>query len=169
MTIGRPPKYTDPQEMQDKIDEYFKECEKGKEVTIIRKQQAVTLNQPMPPTTAGLAVYLGFADRQSLQDYAKHNHHKDIDAKKSFSFILAHARTRIEQTLIAGAASGTWEPKVISIVLSTVHKYANKQELVVKPEADGLSDSELNRRIEAKLEAMGLTGDQPLLIEHDMG
>ena len=51
---GRPKAYTDVERMQQKIDEYFKECDKNKE----------------PYTITGLALALDL-DRKSINNYAK--------------------------------------------------------------------------------------------------
>lgn len=64
---GQPRMYETPEEMQAKIDEYF--------------------NGDGPKTITGLALYLGFADRQSLYDY---------QGLEDYSCIIKTARTRIE-------------------------------------------------------------------------
>lgn len=163
MTIGRPPKYTDPEEMQTKIEDYFQHCKTGRDVTIIRKQKAVTIKQRIPASKAGLALHLGFNSRQSLDDYTKQNNHGyDPDKKQAFTDIIAQATLRCEADLLEGAAMGLFESKITGLVLATSHKYANKQEVIVKPE-DSLSDQELDARIESKVKSLGLItrSDQP--------
>ena len=72
MTVGRPAKFNTADEMEPLIEAYFNDCdEKGK-----------------PYTVPGLAYGLGFADKQSLIDYA---------AKDEFSFTIKAAKARIEQ------------------------------------------------------------------------
>ncbi len=66
---GRPAMYETPDEMQDAIDKYFIENE------II--------------TITGLALWLGFEDRQSLYDYEK---------KPEFTCIIKRARLRVENS-----------------------------------------------------------------------
>lgn len=68
---GRPPKYKSPEELQDRIEDYFTYC-KENEVKI---------------TTAGLAYHLGFESRQSLYDYCKH---------EEYSYIIKRVRLRLE-------------------------------------------------------------------------
>lgn len=87
MTAGRPPKYKTVEELQEKIDEYFKEVEESKDDH---------------PTITGLCLFLGFVDRQSFYDYEKN---------KKFSCTIKTARTRIEQIyekhlLKSGVAAG---------------------------------------------------------------
>ena len=55
MPGGRPRIYDDPDELEKTGRAYFEDC-RAKDIK---------------PTTAGLAVFLGFDDRRSLYDYAK--------------------------------------------------------------------------------------------------
>jgi hypothetical protein len=64
---GRPPVWTDADAFAKKVDEYF-ETEKH-------------------PTWSGLALYLGFESRQSLEDYKK---------KDGFSYSIKKALLKIE-------------------------------------------------------------------------
>jgi len=80
---GRPPKYTDPVEMQKGVDEYFDGG--GETVELFFK------GQPYPVrrfTLSGLAYHLGYVNRQSLYDNEKND---------KFSDIIKAARLRIER------------------------------------------------------------------------
>ncbi len=68
MTAGRPPKFDNPEDMQQAISEFF-EQEQGK-ITI-----------------SGLAYYLGFESRQSFYDY---------ESNPKFSYTIKRARLFIE-------------------------------------------------------------------------
>jgi hypothetical protein len=68
MPEGRPPLFTFEKDCQKMIDAYFNE-NKSK------------------PTITGLALYMGFASRQSFYDYEKSG---------EFSYIIKRARLRIE-------------------------------------------------------------------------
>lgn len=68
---GRPPIYNTAEELEKAIDEYF----------------ASIKDEGEPATITGLALYLGFADRQSLYDYQE---------KEQFSCIVKKARTMVE-------------------------------------------------------------------------
>ena len=59
---GPAPKYSDPEEFQRKIDEYFDKI-------ITRSGDWIK-----PPTVSGLAIHLGFVDRRSMY------HYRDKDA-----------------------------------------------------------------------------------------
>ena len=89
---GRPALYDTPEQMQVKIDEYFDTCrptqlldDKGKPIYDLTGNPILEQN---PPTVTGLALFLGFCDRQSLNDYAA----KD----EAFSFTIKKAKSRIE-------------------------------------------------------------------------
>ena len=79
---GRPPYYTDPIELQNKVDEYFNDCPDRKTITTDKG----TVSQ-LILTISGLAYYLGFESRQSFYEYEKNI---------VFSYIIKRARLRIE-------------------------------------------------------------------------
>lgn len=111
LTNGRPPIYETPQEIQAAIDEYFEHC-KGqyKEIDVMEPdpeggagkqrikrdefddpiKKRKTIREPENITITGLALYLGFASRQSLFDYEK-----DRDG---FSYVIRQARCRVENS-----------------------------------------------------------------------
>lgn len=69
--VGAPLKFKTVEELEGKIEAYFNNIEEtGK-----------------PPTITGLALYLGFLDRQSIYDYK---------AKPQFAGTIKKARLRIE-------------------------------------------------------------------------
>lgn len=68
--MARPATWTDPKAFENKVDEYFKNMPEGER-----------------PTWTGLALYLGFESRQSLQDYKE---------KEEFSYPIKKALMRIE-------------------------------------------------------------------------
>ena len=91
--VGRPPKFRTKEEIQEKIDAYFRECEgevllddHGNPV-YAPKLGLVYIKQPKPPTVTGLALALGFASRQSLMEY---------QGKKEFADTITCAKSRIE-------------------------------------------------------------------------
>lgn len=92
-TVGRPPIYRTKEEIQEKIDLYFKECE-GKVLldddghAITDKYGNPVISGMRPPTVTGLALALGFTSRQALLNY---------QAKKEFVDTITRAKTRIEQ------------------------------------------------------------------------
>lgn len=121
--VGRPPKYYSPQAMQSAIDEYFSAhqpkvrtdidgcnlyTEKGKPI--------ITLN---PPTISGLALFLGFVNRQSMYDYEK---------VPEFSDTIKRARSRCEEFVESGGMAGEI-PAPMAIFALKNHGWSDKQEL----------------------------------------
>lgn len=92
-TAGRPPKYKSKEEIQEKIDAYFKDCE-GKVVKdengrpILNKYDEPVIIGNRPMTITGLALALGFSSRQSLLNYK---------GKKEFLDTITRAYARVEQ------------------------------------------------------------------------
>lgn len=91
--VGRPPMYATKEEIQEKIDEYFKECEG----TVLRDSNDEPIfdkyGQPViigmrPPTVTGLALALGFTSRQALLNY---------EGKEEFVDTIMRAKARVEQ------------------------------------------------------------------------
>ncbi len=89
---GRPPKFKSAEELERKIDEYFKDCD-GTPILLPDgaplkdKAGEVILAGRHPPTVTGLALALGFKSRQSLLDYG---------GKERFADTIARAKLRIE-------------------------------------------------------------------------
>jgi len=81
---GRPPLFDNPQDLQIKIDDYFKNCPDSRKLYFEGKLVA----EVPCPTVSGLAYYLGFESRQSFYDYKE-----DI----RFSYIMKRARLFIEK------------------------------------------------------------------------
>ncbi|MBQ4560244.1 MAG: DNA-packaging protein [Tyzzerella sp.] len=92
-SVGRPPKFKNKEEMQEKIDNYFKECEgevlKNEDGSIFTDKNGMpVIVGARPLTMSGLANALGFSSRQSLLNY---------EGKKEFMDTIMRARARVEQ------------------------------------------------------------------------
>jgi uncharacterized protein YjhX (UPF0386 family) len=98
---GRPAKHNTAKDLEMRINAYFDDLPEGK-----------------PPTTAGLALYLGFSDRQSLYDQAGRG--------QDFSCALKKAITNIEsfheEQLLKNGCTG-------SIFWLKNHKWHDQQKL----------------------------------------
>lgn len=70
-TNGQPPMYSDPKELEKKINNYFLYCDENNEKL----------------TITGLCLFCGFESRQSFYEYEK---------KKDFTYIIKRARMLIE-------------------------------------------------------------------------
>lgn len=99
MPMGRPPIFETPEQIELKINEYFEyvkgesreqEIEYPQEKGNNKKtKERVWVRHPEPLTITGLALYLGFASRQSFYDYEKDG---------EFSYAIKRARLKIEQS-----------------------------------------------------------------------
>jgi hypothetical protein len=86
--LGRqPPKYETPEELQAKIQEYFKDGMRFKEVVIGPPNNRSTVTIQVP-TITGLCFYLGFESRQSFYD---------LEKRPQFSYTIKKARLLIER------------------------------------------------------------------------
>ena len=89
---GRTPKFSSTEEMQEKIDAYFKDCEgytltDNDGNTIFDKFGRPVILDKKPLTVTGLALALGFTSRQALLYY---------QGKKAFREIIEKAKLKIE-------------------------------------------------------------------------
>lgn len=91
--VGRPPKYKNVEEIEGKIEQYFRECEgeilkddDGK--PILNKFGNPVIVGQKPITVTGLALALGFASRQALLNY---------QGKKEFNDAITRAKSVVEK------------------------------------------------------------------------
>jgi hypothetical protein len=116
---GRPSKYT-PEELQTKIDKYFKKCLENKGVFIDKLGREHKVPDPIIPTIAGCAYEIDL-DRESFYKYEKKDEFRNI-IKKAREYIIAQ-----------------WENKLINtntnaggiIFISKNYGYTDKQEIEV--------------------------------------
>lgn len=91
--VGAPPMYKTVEEMQEKIELYFKDCE-GRVYTdadgqpVYDKYGYPLVVDRKPLTITGLALALGFNSRQALLNY---------QAKAEFNDTILRAKARVEQ------------------------------------------------------------------------
>lgn len=76
--VGRPRLYKTPEEFEAKVLEYQQYCKDEKE----------------PVTWTGLALYLGFSSRQSIDEYAKYEGFSDV-VKRAKLFVEWHYEMRV--------------------------------------------------------------------------
>lgn len=91
--VGRPPKYKSKEEIEEKIEQYFKDCEghaltDDEGNTVYNKWGYPVIVDRKPPTVTGLALALGFSTRLSLLNYQD---------KKEFMNTITRAKSRVEQ------------------------------------------------------------------------
>lgn len=91
--IGRPLMFKTKEEMQEKIDKYFEQCEGTEKVDADGNVFTDKYGDPIlfgrkPLTITGLALALGFNSRQALLNY---------QGRKEFNDTITRAKSRIEQ------------------------------------------------------------------------
>lgn len=89
---GRPPLYTSPGQMQERIDRYFESCrgtlrldDDGRPV--LDRRGRPIIDGARPVTMTGLRLALGFRSRQSLSDYR---------GRGEYRYVIERARLRVE-------------------------------------------------------------------------
>lgn len=76
--VGRPRLYETPEDFEAKVYEYQEYCKESKE----------------PVTWTGLALFLGFSSRQSIDEYAKYEGFSDV-VKRAKLFVEWHYEMRV--------------------------------------------------------------------------
>lgn len=129
-SAGRPPKYATPEELDNKICEYF-ELKTSKPITVEKDGAIIAVTDKHgnvaytkeKPTLSGLSVFLGFADRQSLYD--------QMQRGDDFSCVIKKAVTLIsvfhEENLFEASCTG-------SIFWLKVHGWDDKNKDEAKDE-----------------------------------
>lgn len=90
--VGRPPKYKCKEEIEEKIEAYFKKCEgrvledKNGDPILDKWGKPIIVDREVP-TITGLALALGFSTRLSLLNY---------QGKVEFMNTITRAKTRVE-------------------------------------------------------------------------
>lgn len=110
---GVAPKYRSPKDVQNKVDEFFDQIDKG-------------LNKHCKyPTLSGLALHLGFSSTKWMYDYSKKS--------KGFKEVVSCAKTRVEncvnQMLLNPVTKNVQGPK---FYLSAAYKYSEKVDTKVE-------------------------------------
>lgn len=99
---GRPPKYETAEQLEAAIERYFEDCvpkplfvedADGNPIMVKDAKGNPVVNEN-PPTTAGLALYLGFAERQSLYDQSERGEDFSYAFKRAITRIFAHHEAR---------------------------------------------------------------------------
>lgn len=84
--MGKKAKYTDVKTLQAKIDSYEQDC----------------IDREKPMSFAGLAYWLGFSERRSLNDYAK----KDNELSTPIKRAMLRIEQDYEESLRGGSPTG---------------------------------------------------------------
>lgn len=97
---GKSAKYGKPEDMQKRIDEYFKPFDEAQPLTdkkgaVLLDKQGNPVFKESKPTSSGLAYFLGFSSRSSLWEY---------EQKPTFSRVIRRAKLRL---------ATFWEPELL--------------------------------------------------------
>lgn len=111
---GREPFYKSPDEMQKMIDDYFNEAKIW--------------------TIPGLALHLGFADKQSLIDYQN---------KEVFFFPIKRAKLKIEDYTVKQLFQKNGVPSAGVIFILKNMGYSDKQDIGLSYDLEKLSEDQL--------------------------
>ena len=133
---GRPLKFATPEDMQVEIDKYFSLCEEK--------------NQPS--TITGMALALGFMDRQSLIDYSN---------RDEFSCTVKIAKSRVEESVERGLLKG-YNPSGAIFNLKNNFKWNDKTEVTVKAQRTELLQESIERHKSTERMALESTENQKI-------
>jgi hypothetical protein len=89
--VGRPLKFADHFDLESAINDYFEECDAGREKEIVYKGEVVTITERIPYTVMGLCVALD-CERQTLLEYGN-GKYDDIDPQ--FSDTVKRAKRKV--------------------------------------------------------------------------
>jgi hypothetical protein len=125
---GRPRIFNTPEEMQAKIEEYFKQCDSRKSEVLGKGPEGETvvleISDPARYTVPGLAYFLGFCSRTELPDYAKDH--------PEFSDTIRRARLKIEEQRVEdGTDPTTKNSNGIKFDLSNNFNYKDLQTIEI--------------------------------------
>lgn len=101
--VGRPLKFSSVEELQEKIDEYFRDMD----------------HQKRPYTIGGLAVYLD-CDRKTINNY---------EDREEFFPTIKRAKTKIESNIEEGALTGKYNPTSSIFNLKNNFGWTDKHEI----------------------------------------
>ena len=137
--VGHPRKYKSKEDLNKKIDEYFSQCKP--EYLLDDDGIQVLTDKGVPirininaPSLSGLALYLGFASRQSIYDNEK---------LEEFSYIYKKARTKVEEWIYQHSLDGS-VPPAVGIFILKQFGYTDRQTIdytnVGNPMLDALNE-----------------------------
>lgn len=122
--VGRPRKFKSPQEMAERISEYFAECD----------------SRDDPYTVLGLARYLG-TFKNVILDYENHY-------GPEFATLVKEAKSRCEEDLVRRLATGKQNPVGCIFVLKNHYDYKDKTETeITNKDSGAVSPEELENKL----------------------
>jgi len=123
--MGRPSKFRSAVEVEKRCNEYFNYCDNYKLKKInIDKEGVETIElipKPKPYTVIGLALYLGYVNKQSIYDLR--------DKKNKFSVPIEAALSNIEHQYVSNGLNGTFNPMFTQFILKHNYSYSDNLQL----------------------------------------
>ena len=137
-----PVSFNNPEELKQRIEEYFDRCEKSKK-TYELKNGDIKIRQEFP-TMSGLAVYLGVT-RDTLYSYMNGESKTGVEGNvlKEISDTLSYARQRVATALSQCSLSGDAEAKIASMLLTamgeTTPEVQNTVNVIIQGDSEAYS------------------------------
>lgn len=117
-SVGRPLLFKSPKELQEKIDEYFADCDNTIIKTILDKNKNIIATVTKPYTVTGMAYFLNTC-RETLVDYGE---------KEEFSDTIKRAKMKIQTDYEERALTMTSHPIFSMFTLANNFGWKNKSE-----------------------------------------
>ena len=121
---GRPPLFTDPDDLEARINEYFRLCDEGEEIEEVTKQgDLVRIRKKIPYTIEGIADHLG-CNPDTIREYGK---------TEEFSGIVSRARNKVHRQWVEKGLSGAYNAKIAALCMAShLPAYRINQENTLK-------------------------------------
>lgn len=133
---GRPLKFETPEELEDKINEYFKEVDENPITKVDFKGKdaiPVTYKIRRPYTVEGLCLFLGI----TLQTFLNY------ESRDGFLEVVTRARMVIDGQKLEGAMTGEFNPNIVARLLGLVDKKSIETNDASQIDLSDLTDDEL--------------------------
>lgn len=108
---GRPLKFKSVEELENRIKEYFKECDRWRPVQVVFKWEVNTVMKQIPYTITGLASFL-WTNRQTLINY---------EEKEMYFDTVKRAKEKVERDMEERAMM--WENNATMSIFSLKNNF----------------------------------------------
>lgn len=109
--VGRPLKFKSVEELENRIKEYFKECDRWRPVQVVFKWEVNTVMKQIPYTITGLASFL-WTNRQTLINY---------EEKEEYFDTIKKAKEKVERDMEERAMM--WENNATMSIFSLKNNF----------------------------------------------
>ena len=138
--ITKPPVFKDPDELQKKVDAYFKHCEDSRTVYEL-KSGDIKVRQEYP-SMAGLSLWLD-VDRKTLYNYMEEDYQNgnSEECNKRIFHTLLRAREKIKQSLVQASIMGDADSRISGMLLTAMGETTPEVQATVNVVIQGDSDA----------------------------